>query len=493
MLPLAGGVIKGVALEWATGRPLSRTLVTLTPVPLPGGGQPVPLSTRTGRSGQFQFVSVPDGLYLLETQREGFLPAGHGQRRPTGYGTPIPVSKDTSLFTELRLHRMGALTGIVADENGVGVPRVNVLAYPVQLPLRVAGRAVTDDRGVYRISGLALGKYWVRTSAHGLEDGTGLVPVFGPESDEPRDAQIHEVRFDQDTIEANIRPRPGALSTLSGTIVCDRKSPVILTLASEFFQQTVTAGCGETYNFINLAPGFYELTAVYPDGSGSGFAERQIASNSSLPIQVVSANPVSIEINTPGSRIPRRLPIRISGRRDTLSGSEPAREISLPSAMLAAGYWQFAAAVAPGQYVASIASGSGDIRRTRRAGRPSDWFPVYLEPLRGGEQIRIVVSERAAQLGGAVLQDGKAVAGMPVFLWPVKEETRRMLGGPRQVLSDVSGNYRFSGLPPGEYRLLASLDAREVDAELAEEAKAPAVLLTEGQAAGLDLTVWLAP
>ena len=218
---LPAGVIQGVALEWASGKPLSRTIIHLQPVPA-SGKQLKPLQARAGRSGQFQFLSVPDGLYLLETQREGFLPAAYGQRRPTSYGTPIAVSRDSALFAELRLHRMGAITGTVLDENSVGLPRVNVVAYRAQLPLRVAGRGVADDRGIYRISGLGLGKYWVRTMAHMLDDGTGLLPVFGPESREPRDAIVHEVRFDNDTTNANIRPEPGNLSSLSGVIACDR-------------------------------------------------------------------------------------------------------------------------------------------------------------------------------------------------------------------------------------------------------------------------------
>jgi hypothetical protein len=494
-VPLAAGVVKGVALEWATGRPLSRTIVNLVPVPGSGGVQAQTLQTRTGRSGQFQFSAVPDGLYLLETQREGFLPAGHGQRRPTGYGTPIVVSSDSSLFSELRLHRMGAISGTVMDENGVGIPRVNVIAYLAQLPLRVAGRAVADDRGVYRIGGLGLGKYWVRTGSHVLDDGAGLLPYFGPESDEPRDAQIHEVRLDNESIEANIRPRPGSLSALSGRIVCDHAagSPVTVTLSSEFSRQTFAGNCGGGYSFLNLAPAHYEISATYADGSGSSFMERQISGNAVMPLQVVSTNPVLIETRNAASRVPQRIPIQLWGRRDDLSGPDNAREVPLPSAMLAGGYWQFTAAVAPSQYVVSLTSESGDIRRTRRGGRGAEWFPVYLVPFRGGERIRIVISDRAGQIGGTVRHEGKAAPGVPVFLWPVKEETRRMLGGARQLLSDVDGRYRFPGLPPGEYRVVATMDAREASEELAGESKAAAVILSEGQAAGLDLTVWVAP
>ena len=216
-LSLPAGVIQGVVLEWASGKPLSRTSVHLQPV----AGSGVKLrnwQTRSGRSGEFSFPSVPDGLYILHTQREGFLSASYGQRRPTGHGHPITIAKDSALFAELRLHRMGAITGTVLDENGVGIPRVPVIAYRARLPLRIASESISDDRGVYRLTGLELGKYWVRSGTHRLDDGTGLLPQFGPESKEPRDAILHEVRFDNDTPDANIRPEPGLLYTLTANI-----------------------------------------------------------------------------------------------------------------------------------------------------------------------------------------------------------------------------------------------------------------------------------
>ena len=138
------GVIKGVVLEYASGKPLSRTLVRLDPLPGSAGMQP--LAVRAGRVGEFAFFSVPSGHYRLTTSRIGFFPVEHGQRRPVGYGTPVEVTKDSELFSELRMRRMGAITGTVLDENGIGMPGIDVIAYRASLPLRVAGRGSSDDR-----------------------------------------------------------------------------------------------------------------------------------------------------------------------------------------------------------------------------------------------------------------------------------------------------------------------------------------------------------
>ena len=215
---LHAGVIQGEILEQASGRPLARTIVRLEPVP--GQGTVRPLQIRANGTGHFVFPAVPNGLYLLKVQREGFSPAAYGQRRSTGQGTPIQVTPDSDLFAEFRMRRMGAISGRVLDENGVGLPGVTVLAYRARLPLRSVASGKSDDRGVYRIAGLDPGKYWIRNAAAQLDDGSGILPTFGPLSRETRDARIQVVNLDEEAQDANVQPEPGT------AIPFNRQSPV---------------------------------------------------------------------------------------------------------------------------------------------------------------------------------------------------------------------------------------------------------------------------
>lgn len=271
------GVIRGVVLEHASGLPLARSNVRLEPVPAPGSTLKG-LQMRAGTSGQFVFNHVPDGLWVLIVTRDSYFPASYQQRRPDGQGKPIQVTAESDVFTELRMFRKGAITGRVLDENGIGMEDVPVVAYRARLPIRAAGRAVSDDRGVYRIHGLDPGKYWVRTAAHTLDDGTGRMPTFGPETFETREAHTHQAVLDRDTTDADVRPFPGRLFHLRGRLLCEGADPVTVTLSSETGRRSATGACGAipfSYGFEELAPGAYEILATRVSGE-AGYVELSL-------------------------------------------------------------------------------------------------------------------------------------------------------------------------------------------------------------------------
>jgi hypothetical protein len=178
-------------------------------------------------------------LYRLYAQRRGFVTTFHGQRRPEGQGEPVRVTTDSTLFAELRVRRVGAVTGSVLDENGIGMAGVRVVAYRARLPLRPAGNGVSDDRGIYRIGGLSTGRYWVRSTSHSLEDGSGL-PTFGAQTQVVREARVHTVTYDAEAIAADVHPEEGPLFSLGGEITCHLPGPltVMVTLSSETGRQT---------------------------------------------------------------------------------------------------------------------------------------------------------------------------------------------------------------------------------------------------------------
>ena len=121
-----------------------------------------------------------------------------------------------------------------------------------------------------------------------------------------------------------------------------------------------------------------------------------------------------------------------------------------------------------------------------------EWFDVFLDA-RSQALIRITVSDKAAQITGAVTQNAKGVPGAPVFLWPLAESGRRSLKGYRMVIADTEGKYLFGGLPPGDYRMLATFDFTEIDEASLDEGLAITVHAEESQKTAADLVLWVSP
>jgi hypothetical protein len=499
------GVITGTVLEQQSGRPLARTVVQLLPIPKSAGdvrkiddrqsNDLKPLQTRAESSGVFTFPAVPDGLYLIIATREYYFRASYGQKRPSGQGMPVQVTGDSNLFAELRMRRMGVVTGRVLDENDIGMPDVGVVAYRARFPLHSVGRGVSDDRGVYRIFNLEPGKYWVRTVAHTLDDGSGRLPTFGSETMETRDARMHEVRVDEETAYADLRPVPGKVFQLGGRVMCpliDSEGHALIarvTLSSETERKTTQVPCGDGYRFQGLAPAVYEILAETKDGY-AGFVEQFVDRNlDSVSVNTAPSPQVDIELRKADTRGGVRTPITLMGHRQDLSDLEKDQPIAMHD-KLAPGHWLMSARVGATQYVESIMGAT--VVRDRRPAQPSDAFDVMIGS--GFARIVVTISDRAAQIDGSVVGvDSKAIPGAPVFLWPVTEAARRSIGGTKLVLTDVTGRYQFDGLPPGDYRVLATFDVSEVDAEILDLAGVAVTRLEIGQRLTAELPLWIAP
>jgi|SRR5579883_23565 protocatechuate 3,4-dioxygenase beta subunit len=477
------GVIRGVTMEHVSGLPLARSVVRLIPVPNSSGKA---MTQRTGSAGVFAFAGVPDGIYILAATREGYFQAAYGQRRPDGQGLPIEVNSDTDLFVDLRLFHKGALTGRVLDENGVGMENIPVIAYRARLPLRSEGRGVTDDRGVYRIHGLMPGKYWVRSAPATLEDGSGRLPTFGREAPETKDAFQHRVRLDEDTSFADVRPFTGNLFHLRGRVDCVGGA-VQITLSSETMHRTIQGACGAPYDFEGLSPGLYQVLAA--NESIGGFIEIAVANTTDAAIVPALDLP---HVDFPTTRRgagPANIPVTIFARRVDLSEAGKLEELRTRN--LLPGHWEMTAAVGPDQYVEMIEN-EFTARRGLGQPKPADAFDVFIETGRPA-RVRVTISDKAGHLDGSVKQETKSVAGAPVFLWPESDAARRSLGGFRETLADVNGKFRFDGLPPGNYRLLATFDMSEVDEEAIEEGHAITVTVQASQTNSVEVPLWVAP
>lgn len=480
--PLArAAALEGVALDNASGRPLARAHVTLY---LLQQGLEFPLKTgASDSSGHFSFAGLAAGSYVVTAQREGFATAKYGQRRWNGAGAPVVLGDDGQFFAELRLRRLGAVTGHVWDENQVGLPGSTVYAYQVgREPLLVSASAVSDDRGVYRIAGLAPGEYHILTGARVLEDRRSLLPTFFGQDSGAAQARRVVVELESEVEHVDIQPLAGRLGLLRGQVTGG--TAIRVRLSSEFQSRQVTPGPGGTFSFDQLAPGEYELFAVSA-GAPVLAAYRKVTLGQGPAEVTLGLGPlptvrVRAEVNGAGGFAPQQLAV-------WLKAKDAARQLTFAAPPLRVSPGGVTP-VSPGEYVASAQVSPDYYVQSIRVSQAAQGHHEFTALPSQSIELVVTVSARPAKLEGKVtLVGGQPAASAPVFLRAADPELLSRLGGSRATRTGPDGSYEFSGLPPGEYQVFSSFDFEEPQEADWQAVPAKTVRLEESQQARLDL------
>jgi len=180
------GEVSGVVLSDLTGRPLQRALVVLTPL----DATLLPRLATTNETGAFSFLDVPAGRYTFVVQRDGYLSVGGHGPQPGNPPDQFTVTGNTRLGSFVfRLRPTAVIAGHVKyssdAEPAVGAVVEVYREHRVRARhgFALAARAVTDDRGEYRIHGLTPGSYYIAAIRQRPPEAAGAI-------EEPRrDAQ----------------------------------------------------------------------------------------------------------------------------------------------------------------------------------------------------------------------------------------------------------------------------------------------------------------
>ncbi|MEP6918618.1 MAG: carboxypeptidase regulatory-like domain-containing protein, partial [Acidobacteriota bacterium] len=161
--PAAGvTAITGVVLsDERPARPLRRARVALN-----NADAAVGRTVITEDDGSFVFEPLSPGSYTLAAAKDGYVPINYGAKRPFRPGVPVAVRRGERRELRLVLTRGSVITGTVQLPDGQPAPRIGLTAVPYRYaagdrrPVSAGiASALTDDRGVYRIFGLAAGRY----------------------------------------------------------------------------------------------------------------------------------------------------------------------------------------------------------------------------------------------------------------------------------------------------------------------------------------------
>jgi len=418
-LPAVSGtaVISGTVVNAISGQPVRRAIVTTSASE--GGLRVIAV---TGDDGRFAVRDLPAGHYYLGVSRYGFVGAAYGSTKPGRPGTTIPIAAgEKKSDISLRLTPTGAITGTVVDQSGdpVAGARVIVLHYGfgyqtgerTLMQTGVPFGTVTDDRGIYRASGLPPDDYYVAVAA-----------------DSTRGAEMREVTSAEVSWAAKVLQSKGASS--------DSPAPPL----------------GRT---VDYAP------VYYPGGftSATATAIHLKAAEEQTGIDVVLDRVATARLTgtvvAPDGVLPPGLQVNVVAN-DTVSGLPFA---GLNTARLDKDGVFTSAGLLPGDYTVVVrAAGAG---RGGSSVPAAALFGLADVSINGGDAAVTVTLENGATVAGRLVFDGQIakppsdLSRLRVSLTASRSARTPSLGVAATSVGS-SGDFAFVGVTPGRYALFTS-------------------------------------
>ena len=550
--PAATGVVGGRVTAADTGQPLRRAQIRLA-----GTASTVARTATTDGDGRFMFADVAAGDYTVSATKPAYLDMVFGARKPglTAAGTPVRVAAGQKIENlELRLPRGGVISGVITDEYGDPAfnTSVRVMRYVFSNGERYATPAgqgaFTDDRGAYRIAGLAPGEYVVsavprdgvaevgarnamlrdrltqavaQSKAAGNDwplnmrrdaldnlgppDPRGYVPVHYPGTVLASAAAPVRVEAGGEASGIDIRLQVVHTATVTGTVTW-AEGAVPAGARVQLVDPTMpmpTVGTwwtgltpGAKFTFYGIPPGAY-LARVSTSSAGSDLfaidevhADSQRANNVDLRLQ--RGMSLSGTVLHQGAAIPlARLRIVLQPVSMVADAERGAERVGVDPATgrftlrgLLPGLYRFQIEGLPAGW--SLASAMfGD--------RDAADLLIEMEPGRNLTGGVLRFTSQTAEVAGAVANAaGQPVVNAAVVVFP--EDRRLWVPQSRRIhVAKISseGRYVVRGLPPGDYRVaLADPEPGEQhDVEFLAQliAQATPVSLSEGEKKTQDL------
>jgi carboxypeptidase family protein len=477
------GEISGrVVTEDGTGMP--NLYVTIFPVNNLQGPIPINSSNRvaTDDNGNFRLTGLAPRLYRVNLlQTRGYAV----QQSPSSEGREQRYYRIGETAT-ITLIKGGVITGKVTAADGEPLVGVYVGATMVRDAEGFKGRQLfgarqrqTDDRGIYRLYGLAPGTYIVSARGYGFESNT---QTYSPSSARETADEV-TVTNGGEAIGVDIRIREVRGHVISGTVTGggEPSSPYMFASVS----------------LTNAATGMPVLgTAVRSGEGGGGFAlpgvedgEYEIVGNrsgaelfSSLPRHVTVkgsdvtgvdlklmpmasiSGRVVVEKSQSACQQPRKNfieEILITTRRDlTGQGTEQTnRGFTSDTGVNEQGDF-IVKNLQPGRYrfdfsflgetlfLKSIATNSAATARSGIALKAGERFTGLV----------VTVAEGAASLSGRIIaqaEGGQLPSRLRIHLLPAETTAADEVSRYRETLAGGDRTFTFKNLPPGRYWLLA--------------------------------------
>lgn len=444
---------------------------------------PPPISATTDADGRYKLSSVPAGSYRITAYAPAWVAKTEGNEN--WLGRILSVSEGENIEKiDFTLTRGAVITGRVSDSSGRGLIEENVLIIPVDAegkrinaPSNRASFGRTDDRGEYRVFGLAAGRYRVGAGPEpgdargGIMSGGRYQRTWHPDTTDEPSAKIVVVEAGEEADKIDIAmaaaEKREVYSVAGRVIDAATGAPVSGAMIAHMqmkgdqpqsaaMNSTATNSGGE-FRIDSIAPGSYQAMAFLMEG-GDAYSEPvrfEIDGGdvAGLEIRMRSGGSISGTVVVEGGAPPEVMalltkveimarpisaaPIPFFGGRGNVKSDGSFRLGGLPPGKLALVYSNF---IAPKGLSLLRIEHNGVIGREIE--------------LKAGENVtgvRFVLQYGSGVVDGRVeVRNGTIPPGTRLFVGA----TRAGAPGPTAYRADVDNRGRFviEGFSPGNYQ-----------------------------------------
>ncbi len=241
------GRLSGRVIGADTGRPIARAQVSL----MRASDTRPSLFAVSDDTGGFAFDRLPEGRYTLAANKRGvYLETVYGRTSPDLPPKVLSISAGTETSVDIPLVKAGAISGRIFDQAGDPVPyAVVTLRRPMGSPPPALGHgfspsvtmttatgfvrfgaatgAATNDRGEFRLFGLAPGEYMLYAMTQALQGDTRrYAPIYYPGVADVASAERIELLPGQEIANVDFTLRLTPTVKISGVALTPEGQPV---------------------------------------------------------------------------------------------------------------------------------------------------------------------------------------------------------------------------------------------------------------------------
>ena len=493
-------------------------------------GQQPAARAKSDASGRYRLTGLPAGQYQVTAIAPGLAAAPQSGFSSSFYGSGkgvVLTSGEEADEVDIKLVQGSVITGRVTDADGQPVieERINLQAVDqAGNPNNQATygmwnyqMSLTDDRGVYRIYGLAAGRY--RVSIGSTEGGFGMsgkrtyyaATFYGNTSDATK-ATIVELQEGSEANNIDIRVgRATSTFVVSGRVVDAENGQPIPGIRLMYgparpnqpfyggFGGLPTNARGE-FRLENLEPGRYGVTVTSSFESSAHYSDPllfEIADTdvTNLELKATRGLTVSGVVLFEGGRAKELLQQLSTMRLGVSVTSAANRQVQTPSSSTIApdGSFQLSG-VRPGKarfYISTLSSSGPRAINILRAERGGVDVTQNLE-IQAGESItdlRIVATLGAGTIRGTVRFVGEPPPNLRLFVSTRRDGTTPGGAGP----VDARGRFLISNLMSGTYEVTLVITPPPQMSGRPSKPQTQTVTVTDGGETQVDFIVDLTP